>query len=249
MQKKIATLIILIMTNFTMINNVYSQENMIETGVYKIPYIIPKSLEQKSKFFEEGVINAQKRLKKFAIKYGWGELVKESFLDIAEVYDNKIQFDQRIIYLSDAPLEIKLPLTYSAVLEKRVLISISPDLYNKNYPDGIENDNFEKLLTHELSHRLHVRVLNGDEEKMGPIWFFEGFAIYAANQFEGKDLEISREEVWKILKTGGRGNYKKYAAIMRYFLKKVDLLEMVKMAGDKNFIKWLEEVDNKKVLK
>lgn len=242
--KKILLLAVIFALVLNMTDKAFSHENLSEKGIYKIPYIIPSSLEPQREFFENVLINAQKRLRSFAEKNDWGELTNESFANIAEVYDKKIQFDQRIIYLFDAPLDMKLPETYSAVLEKKVLVSVSPDLYKKNYPDGIEKDSFEKLLTHEMAHRLHIRILSGDEEKMGPVWFYEGFAIYAANQFEEKDLKINREEVWKILKTEERGDYKKYAAVMKYFLKKVNLKEMVKMAGNEKFIEWLEKVDN-----
>lgn len=238
-------LIITIVVNILMSINVFAKEKELETGVYKIPYIIPNSLESKRDFFEASIIKAQKNLKIFAKQHNWENLVKESFADLVEVYDKKIQFDQRIIYLSDADLDTQLPITYSAALEKRVLISVSPDLYKENYPDGIEKDSFEKLLIHEMAHRLHIRILKGNEEKMGPIWFFEGFAIYVANQFENKDLTITKEEVWSILENKERGSYKKYAAVMKYFLKKLSLEKMVKMAGEKNFIDLLKVLDNK----
>jgi hypothetical protein len=62
-------------------------------------------------------------------------------------------------------------------------MAVSPELYAENYPEGIEEDSYEKLLAHKIAHGLHIRILNGDEGRMGPTWFFEGFAIYAVEQF------------------------------------------------------------------
>lgn len=245
LKNNLLILIITTITNILMLSNVSAKEKEFENGIYKIPYIIPKSLESKRSFFENSILKAQKSLKNFAKKHNWESFLQESFADVVEVYDKKIQFDQRILYLSDADLETQLPSTYSAALEKRVLLSVSPELYKENYPEGIEKDSFEKLLTHEMAHRLHIRILKGDEEKMGPIWFFEGFAIYAANQFENQDLRLTKEEVWKILENKERGSYKKYAAVMKYFLKKVSLEKMVKMAGEENFLNLLKDIDSK----
>ncbi len=120
------------------------------------------------------------------------------------------------------------------------MITISPELYAENYPDGIEENSFEKLLTHEMVHRFHIRLLNGDEDAMGPIWFFEGFAIYAAGQFSNSKLKLTENEIWEIVNSTVRGSYKKYGFIFRYFLEKIPLNEMIEQAREKNFNTWLQ---------
>ena len=117
----------------------------------------------------------------------------------------------------------KLDKTFSAALEKRRLIAISPVIYAENYPDGIEENSFEKLFTHEMAHRFHIRLLDGDEDAMGPIWFFEGFAIYAAGQFCNSKLKLTENEIWEIVNSTARGSYKKYDYVFRYFLEKIPL--------------------------
>ncbi|MEQ8167698.1 MAG: hypothetical protein ABRQ38_02290 [Candidatus Eremiobacterota bacterium] len=96
-------------------------------------------------------------------------------------------------------------------------------------------------MAHEIAHRLHVRILNGNEEAMGPLWFFEGFALYAANQFEDSSLILSEEEIGEIIRSEERGSYEKYAFVFRYFLKKKPLEDMIEQAGKKDFIRWLEK--------
>jgi len=122
-------------------------------------------------------------------------------------------------------------------------MSVSPTLYSRIYPEGIENKSFEKLITHEMAHRLHVRILNGNESAMGPLWFFEGFAIYAADQFGNYTLEPA--EIWQIVRNTKRGSYKKYGAVFRYFLKRISIHELIEHAGQEDFLKWLRQMEHK----
>ena len=91
------------------------------------------------------------------------------------------------------------------------------------------------MLTHEIAHRLHVRILKGDEEAMGPIWFYEGFAMYVANQFSESDMSLSKEEMIKIMIDSDRGSYVKYNYIFRYFAEKFPLKELILKAKNENF--------------
>lgn len=215
---------------------------MIEDGVYRIPLILPESLESKRNELEQTLLAAQRHLRTFAIQNGWGDLIKESFADSAEIYDCKDKFDLMVIKLCDLDPSTKVPKTTCSGLEKRVLISVSPLLYSQIYPEGIEEKSFEKLLTHEMAHRLHIRILDGEEDAMGPIWFFEGLAIYAAGQFENYNPKMEPIEIQKIVESTKRESYKKYVAVLRYFLKKVSIQELVEHARDKDFVKWLRQI-------
>ena len=217
----------------------------IEEGVYKIPLVLPQSLESQRNELEQTLLAAQKRLRSFAIQYGWDVLVEDSFADRAEIYDDKNKFDHRFLELHGEDLSIKLPKAVSAALEKRVFISVSPELFSQNYPEGIEENSFEKLITHEMAHRLHIRILNDNENAMGPIWFFEGFAIYAAGQFENYNSKMEPAEIWEIVRSTKRGSYKDYAIVFRYFLEKTSMQELIDHAGHEDFLKWLEEIECK----
>ena len=200
---------------------------------------MPASLEPQRNEFERTLVAAQKRLKDFAKKNGWEAFIKESFVDRAEIFDNKNNFDQAFLKLHGEDPSTKLPKTVSVALEKKIFIAVSPKLYRQNYPEGIEEKSFEKLITHEMAHRLHIRILNGDEHAMGPIWFFEGFAIYAAGQFEKSQAKLNSTEIWEIIKEQERKSYKNYSFVFRYFLTRVSINDLVERAGKKDFLDWL----------
>ena len=130
---------------------------------------------------------------------------------------------------------MELPETYCGALEKRTLLVVSPEYYSKVYPEGIETNSYEKLLTHEIAHRLHIKILKGDEEAMGPIWFYEGFAMFVADQFSKSEVKLSKEEMIEIMNNPDRGSYSNYCYIFRYFVNKVPLKEMIFKAKNVNF--------------
>lgn len=228
----------------------------IEDGVFQVPIILPDSMKHREGEFREILLNAQRRLMRFARHYGWEHHMQESFLDRFEIYDDKEQFNRRVLEISGQTAEqamksasmegAEIPDCFSAGLENRILFAVSPELFAKNIPEaGEEFDFFEKLVAHEIAHRLHIRILNGNEEAMGPIWFFEGFAIFAVDQFLHKLTDLSSDEIWEIVRSDKRGSYFKYNVVFRYFLKRTNLQEMVRKAGENEFINWLEQLEKK----
>ncbi|MGD9487511.1 MAG: hypothetical protein AB7W47_05780 [Calditrichaceae bacterium] len=200
-----------------------------------IRLILPSSLENRRQEFLDYVNSARKNIRDFSEKYEWKDITKDEFMDSVIIFDNKNYFNKTLLKLAGADTSINLPDTYCAALEKRTLVSVSPEFYSKVYPEGIEENSFEKLLTHEIAHQLHVRILKGDEEAMGPIWFYEGFAMYVANQFSGSNIVLSKEEMIKIMGNPDRGSYIKYNYIFRYFVSKISLKELIFKAKNENF--------------
>jgi len=209
----------------------------------KTPIILSASLESRRKEFERYVLSARERIQTFAQQYHWDSLTTESFFDSVMVFDKKEEFDKALLKISDADTSIVLPKTYSAALEKRILIVVSPEIYTNNYPEGVEINHYEKSLTHEIAHRLHIRILNNKEDLMGPIWFYEGFAIYAADQFKGSKTQLTIDEIWTIIKDTERGSYEKYGYIFRYFVKVIPLEDLVNKAGENDFDNWLHSFE------
>ena len=220
-----------------------NENERIDEVSLKIPIILSNSLENQRREFEEIVFNAQKNVQKFAEQHDWKFLIYENFMDSVIICDSKEEFDNTVKEFLEMDFATELPKSFSACLENRTLISVSPNVYAVIYPEGTEDKSFEKLLTHEISHRLHVRILDGNEDVMGPIWFFEGFAIYAANQFSNSNIKLSENEIWEIVEITERGSYEKYAFVFRHFANKVSLNELVKRAGDDNFINWLKSLE------
>ena len=212
-----------------------------EKGIFSIPLTLPLSLEPQREFFERIILDAQRRLKRFAVAHGWGSYGEESFADRAEIFDDKEKFDITLKDITGTEQSVEFPRTFCAALENRILLCVSPELYRKNYPEGIEEHSYEKLMTHEMAHRLHIRILDGDEDGMGPVWFFEGFALFAADQFENEKIDLKQPDIWKIVTAKERGSYRLYSKVFRYFVKKVSIHELVERASTKDLICWLKE--------
>ncbi|MDQ7798838.1 MAG: hypothetical protein RDU76_07855 [Candidatus Edwardsbacteria bacterium] len=197
-------------------------------------------MEKRRIEFEQALAAARKRIGDFAGKNGWAPLATESFADSFVVFADKGTFDEAILKSAGLDSGTELPKTYSAALENRILMAVTPEIFIENFPGGKEDDYYPKLLAHEMAHRLHIRILNGNEEAMGPVWFFEGFAIYAADQLKLKDYRMSPGEIWRTIGDPERGDYRKYGYIFRHFAQKAPLDTLILRAGDDDFASWLQ---------
>lgn len=205
-----------------------------------VKLIIPVSLEPRRAELESAVRAAVARILVFAQAHGWERHCAEPFFDSVRIFDDKAAFDAFLIAATGADQGTKLPAEFCAALENRVLTAVSPPMYDAVYPDGREPGSYAKLLAHEIAHRLHIRILGGDEEAMGPVWFYEGFAIHAADQMNDPRYALADDELWRIVTEPKRGSYKKYGAVIRRFLQKTSIKEMVARAGKDGFAEWLK---------
>jgi hypothetical protein len=218
-----------------------TQTKPAEYGVHLIPIQLAESLEGKRVLLEDTLLAAQRRLRDFAQKHAWQAYVKEPFASHFRVYSDKASFNRALLEICGLDPAIELPATYCAALEQDVLMSVSPELYRALYPEGDEECAFEKLLTHEMAHRLHIRILGGNEQGMGPVWFYEGFALYAAGQFEKNLPALDFPKIRTIILNPERGSYRGYAAVFHYFLGKASIQSLIEMAAKAEFIDWLKE--------
>jgi hypothetical protein len=222
--------------------NDFSQIKQIEESVYEIPIQLEESLEPQRTILHETFLASQRRLRDFARKYDWHSHTKEPFVKLLRIHADKTSFDHDLLETCGLDQNTELPATYCAALEQGILMSVSPQLYCSLYPDGDEENAFEKLLTHEMAHRLHIRILNGDENAMGAVWFYEGFALFAASQFETNAPDLSMTEIWAIVNDPERGSYKKYASVFQYFVKKASIQQLVENAAKDDFTEWLKNI-------
>lgn len=215
----------------------------VEYGVYDFPLTLGKTLEDDRAALRAVVRDAQRRVVRFAALHGWAHLVETPFATEARIFDKKPDFDRTIIQVCEVPATTILPKTYSAALEGGILLSVSPALYAANYAEGAADPAaFEKLLAHEIAHRLHVRVLDGHEDDMGPIWFFEGFALYAAGQFLD-DPSPTPEEVAKVVGSSSRGSYREYARVFRYLARRASVPDLVERARKPGMADWVRNLE------
>lgn len=207
--------------------------------------ILGPTLEPRRTEFDSAVGQAVGIVRSFAVGHGWGQLAEEPFMDSVMVFDDKRAFDRTLLSLVGADTATRLPAGFCAALEQRTLLAVTPEFYARVYPEGIEEGSYAKLMAHEMSHRLHIRILKGDEESMGPIWFFEGFAVHAADQFAGQKRELGPEEIRRIMDSPDRGDYREYRQVFEHYLKKAPLHELIARAGGKSFNEWLSSLDKK----
>jgi hypothetical protein len=213
----------------------------IEIGVYAIPLQLDSALEPQRASLERLLLAAQRRLKDFALKQHWNEYIQEPFAESVHFYAGKAAFDHDFVKVFSLDPALEIPKTFCAMLEQGVLRSVSPELYRSAYPEGDEEDAFEKLLAHEMAHRLHIRILHGNEEAMGPVWFYEGFALYAAGQLEKTATLLKTADLWAVVASDERQDYRRYVTVLQYFLRKTSLHALVDRAGRNDFVKWLEQ--------
>jgi len=211
----------------------------VEQGVFDFPLSIPPALEGERPALRAAVRDAQRRIVRFAATYGWARLVEEPFATEARIFDRKADFDRDAIALTGSEPATLLPKTFSAGLERGVLIAVSPALYAANFPEGARDPaGYEKLLAHEIAHRLHVRILDGHEDDMGPIWFFEGFAVYAAGQWAEDAWDPEPELLDSVLRSSRRGSYRDYGKVFRFFARRVPLRDLIGQAAKPRFAEW-----------
>lgn len=215
--------------------------NQIEPGIFDVPVIVSDPQDGRREEFRRTFHNAQRSLRKFAQQNGWTSLMDKPFVQQVEIYDSKPAFDERIRQLSPGD-QSPIPKTYSAGVENGILFLVAPELYAANFPDGRGPLSYEKLMVHELAHRLHLRACGDKDELMGPIWFWEGLGTYAADQFPGNKA-LPDTQVWEIVAATDRGSYRKYNAVFTQLLKQkgVTLPEFVKQAGQPDFTAWLKQ--------
>jgi hypothetical protein len=217
--------------------------NQIEPGVFDVLVIVSDPQDSRREEYRRIFHNAQRRLLAFAKANGWANLMNESFVKQVEIYDSKVAFDRRLCELDLQARNAAIPKTFVAAVENGSLLVVSPEVLNDNVPEARSlPDAYEKLMVHELAHRLHIRVCHGDENRMGPIWFWEGFATYAADQYPG-NKPLADNEMWQVINAKQRGSYKKYNAVFTQLLKQTgcNLSDYVAHAGESDFVEWLKQ--------
>ncbi|MBN1426535.1 hypothetical protein JXA88_18460 [Candidatus Fermentibacteria bacterium] len=194
-------------------------------------------LEPRRDEFAEAVSAAYATIEGFAAAHGWTHRMGVFFDRGVEVFESQAALWERIKTLHSLPRDLPVPTPgLAAALECRILVAVTPEEYASVAPEyGSTPDAYPRLLAHEIAHRLHIAIVGGDEDAMGPEWLYEGFAVVAS----GDLLEPPRcEPTWEALSAGGRGAYRRYAALVRRLMSLAPLSELVERAGRPGFEDW-----------
>jgi|GEM_PF-589575 len=188
--------------------------------------------------FASNIVEACATVRHFANLNEWHEYMWEPLFTSIEIFATQKELWHRIRYMTRS-IEKQVPTDgLSAAIISDHLMAVTPEEYKRLRPEYARtNKAWSKLLAHEMFHQLHIRLV-GTEEKMGPKWFYEGFAMHAAGQRFGKAI-MSIEEAVKATRAESRGSYAKYIAAFEFFLKRIDLNLMLQQASEQDFEAWL----------
>ncbi len=206
---------------------------------------LPPTHENRRSSIDEAVLAAVEIKTAFARAHGWVDEGDRSLFDRVEIFATQNELWQRVLELHDLPRDQPLPTKgLAAGLEHRHLLAVTPELYAEIAPEYAEADPdaWARLLAHELVHRLHVEILGGDEDAMGPMWFFEGFAVLGASQSLDRGLEYAsfEEALAEAKDSASPLAYRRFVAAVRFFAARIQLSELVLHAGAPDFEAWLE---------
>ena len=122
--------------------------------------------------------------------------------------------------------------------------AVTPEEFARVIPEyaALRPDAWIRLIAHELAHSWQEEL-----GALGPRWFFEAFAIIAADQGFGEELKLDTVEAalapidWE-----DRFAYANAAARLRYFLRWVGIDEMISRASSPDFESWLRSVPSRR---
>ena len=157
-----------------------------------------------------------------------------------QVYGSKLRFDQVMRSSPGWPPNVTVPRTYLGVAQDRVLRVVSWPAYHDVHPDHGKSE-YHALIAHEIAHLLHVAAVNGRDQDMGPVWFYEGFAVLVAGQYLGHPLP-NPNRMREILHSDKRGDYREYGALVRGLAARVPIAELLRRAMRPNFSTYVESV-------
>jgi len=201
----------------------------------------PKELSSRRHEFSLNLVDAFAIVDHFASQHGWQEYLKIPLICSFQVFAVQDEMWQKLKELTGA--QEKHPPTdgLSSALVCGHLLAVTPEEYERLRPEYTHIDKaWTRLLAHEIIHQLHIRIVR-HENRMGPKWFYEGFAMYAAGQRITDYQPSSIEEITEAMHTESRGAYAKFEAVFEYFLKRFELKLLLKRAARHDFQTWLIE--------
>lgn len=201
---------------------------------------LPAELEHERRRYEAYVDDATALLERFAREHAWEAHVATAVPSVVEVYRDQQSLWRRLRAAFALPPRTPLPTpTLAGAVVGDALAVLTPDAYARVAPHyGAAAGAYVRLIAHELAHRLHVAILAGDEDAMGPRWFYEGFAVLASGDLQGLP-EPDLATLWASLHDDGPGAYARYGAALRRLARTVPLPELVAAAGRDDFEGWL----------
>jgi len=215
-----------------------------ESDAVRAALTLPPSHEGRREELVAAVVRAHGYVQRFAAAEGWTEQAKVRNFDRVEIFATQQGMWTFVLGLFDmdpnTPMMGKGPV---AAPDGRVLAAVIPEIYAEVEPQYAKlEDAYSQLLAHEMMHRLHVVILEGDEDAMGPRWFFEGFAVVGSGQTidDGLTFANPAEALAAAHDSKSPNAYRRYGAAVRFFAQKIPMKALVANASRKDLDVWLE---------
>jgi hypothetical protein len=209
---------------------------------------VPPEYQARRGEVASAVVTAVAIVRDFALHHRWSRCVEEPFFHRIEIYRTQDALWRRMLALNEAE-DLPMPTdALTAGLEKGVLLALIREEAERARPEYFSTrDDWTRAFAHEMVHQLHVRILNGQEERMGPQWFFEAFAVIGSGQALGQGIQVRNvDEAVRLTEATGRGSYAQYAAALRYFTERIPLPQLVERAAAADFQAWLRRAGREK---
>ncbi|MBL8951731.1 MAG: hypothetical protein JNK82_13195 [Myxococcaceae bacterium] len=206
---------------------------------------VPASVAAERFEYADRVRQAYDLLDAFAAAQGWRKEAAIPTFESIELFDEQAAMWRRMLELNALPLSTPLPTPgLAAGIERGVLLALTQAEYERVAPTyAVLPGAWSRLVAHELTHRLHVNVLDGREDAMGPQWFFEALATLGSGQdFDvalGLEYRSATEALESAHDTKSPHAYARWAAALRFFATKTTLDELVARAASPDFEAWL----------
>lgn len=138
-----------------------------------------------------------------------------------------------------------IPETFSGtVVENRLFLVSRPayeEIWRSLYPEWPwEDRSYHALIVHELAHRAHelwAIAQRGSADAMGPTWFFEGFAVMCARQFQTDEAPLDLEDLRRLVGAGHvpEVSYPLYGRIVRSLAARYGMSRVIALAAEPRF--------------
>ena len=107
---------------------------------------LPDILAHRKTEFSNYLLDAHNLLLTFTHSHNWNEYIVEPFINEAKIFAKKEDFDGALVDFFNLEPDTSIPPTYCATLERKVLFIVTPELYAKIYPQGVEENFYVKLI-------------------------------------------------------------------------------------------------------
>ena len=172
----------------------------------------------------------------FAFSHDFGTAYSRGIAREVQVFATKEAFDHFLQVTGEWPAQTPVPANVVAVFNNGRLLAAAEVDARRTNPAIDSHDAYVRILAHELVHGLHVAVLRGDKAAMGPRWFFEGFAVAAAGQFD--EQHISQADYRAVIAGLPKADYRLFGAAVRKLAQTHSYAELIERARKPDFDTW-----------